>query len=153
MARLVPRALVAAGVSGLVAVVAVAGIELAGSAGAQDGGHSSSVDVNQKDFRLRASVSTVRAGTVTFHVHNDGPSTHEFNVDRTAVADGSLPLRDDGITVNEDSPLLHRIDSLNGVTDGTDADLTVHLTPGRYVLYCNFEGHYLGGMHFSLTVR
>ena len=31
--------------------------------------------------------------------------------------------------------------------------LGLGLTPGNYVLYCNLEGHYLGGMHASLAVR
>jgi uncharacterized cupredoxin-like copper-binding protein len=31
--------------------------------------------------------------------------------------------------------------------------MRVHLTPGRYVLYCNMSGHFLGGMHTLLVVR
>ena len=27
------------------------------------------------------------------------------------------------------------------------------LKPGRYVLWCNLEGHYLGGMHASFEVQ
>jgi uncharacterized cupredoxin-like copper-binding protein len=27
------------------------------------------------------------------------------------------------------------------------------LAPGHYVLFCNLEGHYLGGMNVSLEVR
>src|SRR5205085_9198568 len=42
------------------------------------------VDVSMKDFRLVSSTKQVRAGEVTFVVANHGPSTHEFNVDRTA---------------------------------------------------------------------
>jgi uncharacterized cupredoxin-like copper-binding protein len=30
--------------------------------------------------------------------------------------------------------------------------LHLHLTPGRYVLFCNMAGHYLGGMHRTLVV-
>jgi uncharacterized cupredoxin-like copper-binding protein len=28
----------------------------------------------------------------------------------------------------------------------------VHLAPGRYVLFCNMTGHYMGGMHSTLVV-
>ncbi len=129
------------------------GAGLIGTAGAQSPGHSSTVEITQRDFRFHANVTSVPAGTVTFRVHNRGPSTHEFNVDRTELPDGSLPLRADGLTVNEDSPVLHRIDSLNEVSYQSTDELTVHLKPGHYVLYCNLEGHYLGGMHVSLTVR
>jgi uncharacterized cupredoxin-like copper-binding protein len=31
--------------------------------------------------------------------------------------------------------------------------MVLNLTPGRYVMYCNLEGHYLGGMYAALTVR
>jgi uncharacterized cupredoxin-like copper-binding protein len=31
--------------------------------------------------------------------------------------------------------------------------LRVHLSPGRYVLFCNMSGHYLGGMRRTLVVR
>ena len=125
------------------------------AAPARDAGRqsSSTVVVTLRDFRYRANVHVVPSGSVTFHVINQGPSTHEFNVDRTDLPDGSLPLRGDGLTVNEDSPQLHRIDSLNEIEYHSSADLTLDLKPGRYVLYCNLEGHYLGGMHVSLTVR
>jgi uncharacterized cupredoxin-like copper-binding protein len=36
---------------------------------------------------------------------------------------------------------------------GESDDLTLRLPPGHYVLWCNLEGHYLGGMHASLDVR
>ena len=136
------------------AVLVVAAIGFAaGPAVAQKTEPSTTVVVKIRDFKYHANRSVVPAGTVTFVVVNAGPSTHEFNVDRTDLPDGSLPLRADGLTVNEDSPLVHRIDSIDAVDYQSTASLTLHLTPGRYVLYCNLEGHYLGGMHTSLTVR
>jgi uncharacterized cupredoxin-like copper-binding protein len=30
--------------------------------------------------------------------------------------------------------------------------LDVTLRPGRYVMFCNMQGHYLGGMHHSFRV-
>ena len=30
--------------------------------------------------------------------------------------------------------------------------LKLHLAPGRYLLFCNMEGHYMGGMHTELVV-
>ena len=30
--------------------------------------------------------------------------------------------------------------------------VTVQLEPGRYVFFCNFEGHYLAGMHAPVRV-
>jgi uncharacterized cupredoxin-like copper-binding protein len=135
----------AAGVAGLV----VATASCAGGRPVATGTH---VVVVEKDFSLHLSRTTVPAGTVTFQVDNEGPSTHEINLDRTSDAAGALPLKADGLTVQEDSSQLHRIDSVEVVRLDQSKDLTVRLTPGHYVFYCNLEGHYLGGMHGTLEV-
>jgi uncharacterized cupredoxin-like copper-binding protein len=36
---------------------------------------------------------------------------------------------------------------------GSLRTLSVRLGPGRYVLFCNMSGHYLGGMDHDLVVR
>jgi uncharacterized cupredoxin-like copper-binding protein len=128
---------------------------VAAGAGCSSGSSSpaaSRVVITEHDFGLQASVRSVRAGAVTMHVVNRGPSTHELNIDRTSFADGSLPLMPDGLTVNEDSPAMQRVDSVSVVRLGASQDLHLRLAPGHYVLYCNLEGHYLGTMHTSLEV-
>ncbi len=137
------------------AVLAVAAGALIGvvhGVGASDA-TGSTVRITEHDFGLKGRGLDVPAGVVTFVVQNRGPSTHEFNVDRTDLPADQLPLRDDGLTVNEDSALLQRAGSLSQIADGTTEQLTVRLRPGHYVIYCNLEGHYLGGMHLSLNVR
>jgi uncharacterized cupredoxin-like copper-binding protein len=111
------------------------------------------IDVSMRDFKLKVSRSTVPAGHVVIRVHNHGPSTHEINVDRTDLASGALPLKADGLTVDEESKALHRIDSIEQLNLGNTGDLSLNLKPGHYVLYCNLEGHYLGGMHVGFDVR
>jgi uncharacterized cupredoxin-like copper-binding protein len=106
-----------------------------------------------EDFKLNLTVTTAQSGDVIFHLHNDGPSTHEINVDRTDLAPEQLPLRADGLSVDENSPLLTRIGSIEIVEAGDAANLKVNLKPGHYVLYCNLEGHYLGKMHATLDVH
>lgn len=139
---------------GLVALAVGVGVVIGavGGAGAT-GSTSSTVRFTEHDFDLKSRGLDVPAGVVTLVVQNRGPSTHEFNVDRSDLPAGQLPLRDDGLTVNEDSSLLQRVNSLNEIPDGTTQQLTVRLRPGHYVLYCNLEGHYLGGMHLDLNVR
>jgi uncharacterized cupredoxin-like copper-binding protein len=119
-------------------------------AGAADG---PVVHVRLHDFKIRNQDPVTSSGDVTLHVRNAGPSTHEINVDRTSLADGDLPLGPDGLTVDEDAPQLHRIGSIEVLRLGETGDLTLHLPPGHYVLWCNLEGHYLGGMHASLDVK
>ncbi len=106
-----------------------------------------------EDFKLHLAVTEVQSGNITLHLENDGPSTHEFNVDRTDLADSDLPLRADGLSVDEKSPQLTRLGSIEILEAGDKANLTVDLQPGHYVLYCNLEGHYLGKMYATLDVR
>jgi uncharacterized cupredoxin-like copper-binding protein len=107
-------------------------------------------DVTIKDFKVRPSSPTVPAGTVTLSVSNVGPTTHEFVVVRTDLPDGELPIGADGLSVDEDR--LDDVDEIEGVEDGSTEQVTVRLKPGRYVFFCNFEGHYLAGMHAPVRV-
>ena len=107
-------------------------------------------DVTIRDFKVRPSNPTVPAGTVTLSVSNIGPTTHEFVVVRTDLPDGELPIGADGLSVDEDR--LDDVDEIEGVEDGSTEQMTVRLEPGRYVFFCNFEGHYLAGMHARVRV-
>ena len=120
------------------------------------GGSSTSretIEVKLEDFLLHVSARTATPGEVTLHLENDGPSTHEINIDRTDIPEGALPLRADGLSVDEGSPQLKRIDSVEILEAGDRKNFTVKLPPGHYVLYCNLEGHYLGKMHATLVVN
>ncbi|HEX4491151.1 MAG TPA: hypothetical protein VH914_08105 [Acidimicrobiia bacterium] len=111
------------------------------------------VAVHEWDFKLTTTRVLVPAGLVTFRIHNTGPSTHELNVDRTDIAADALPLRGDGLSVNEDSKRLTNIGGLDDIRMDTTRELTLRLSPGHYVLYCNLEGHYLGGMYAIVQVQ
>jgi uncharacterized cupredoxin-like copper-binding protein len=108
------------------------------------------IDVTLKDFRIDSATASVAAGDVGFRIHNDAPATHEFVVVRTDLPAGGLPIATDGLSVDEDT--LEPIGELGEVDAGTIGSLSLHLTPGRYVFFCNLEGHYLGGMHAVLEV-
>jgi uncharacterized cupredoxin-like copper-binding protein len=111
------------------------------------------VNVRLEDFKLRRDVPVVPAGTVVLHVLNEGPTTHEVSVIRTDRAPDKLPLQRDGLTINEDAPGMDFINEAEGLDIGDRRTLALRLPAGNYVLYCNMDGHYLGGMHASLTVR
>jgi uncharacterized cupredoxin-like copper-binding protein len=106
-----------------------------------------------RDYRIRSSVSMVAAGTVTFSIHSKGPSTHEVAVFETTRPADRLPMGTDGLRIDEDSPLLREAGELEQVDIGQTETIALRLRPGRYVLVCNMEGHYLGGMHFTLVVQ
>ena len=101
------------------------------------------------DFSIKG-VSAATAGSVVFNVHNNAPVTHEFLVIRTDLPAGSLPLGPDGIRVNEEA--LSSAGEISDVPAGTNGTIALDLAPGHYVVFCNLEGHYLGGMHYSLEV-
>jgi uncharacterized cupredoxin-like copper-binding protein len=111
------------------------------------------VNVRLEDFKVREDAAVVPAGTVSFRILNQGPTTHEINVVRTDHAPDKLPLQRDGLTVNEDAPGMKFLDDAEGLDIDDRETLALDLAPGHYVLYCNLEGHYLGGMYAALTVR
>jgi uncharacterized cupredoxin-like copper-binding protein len=129
----------------------LAGALLVGCGGSHSASQSgNAIAVTERDFAIVAP-KVLPAGDVVFHVRNKGPVAHELLVVRAPV--GALPMRRDGLTVDEDRLVRSEV----GVLEPADAhalrDLSVHLTPGRYVLFCNMSGHFLGGMHRLLVVR
>ena len=110
----------------------------------------SPIDVTLKDFNITPTEQTVPAGDVVFHVANRAPVTHEFVVVRTDLPADALPIGPDGLSVNED--WLSSMGELDEVTAGDTGVLPLNLPPGRYVFFCNLEGHYLGGMHAVVEV-
>ncbi len=108
------------------------------------------VSVTERDFTI-SPVPSVSSGDVLLRVRNEGPDQHELIVVRERP--GGLPLRSDGVSVNEEA--LHRDEpgSLTPGEPGGVRSLPLHLTPGRYVLFCNMEGHYMGGMYTVLAIK
>ena len=106
-----------------------------------------------KDFEVRQEATVVPAGTVSFLIRNQGPTTHEVIVVRTDLAPDKLPLQSDGLTVDEEERGVKLLEEVEGLDIDDRETLILDLAPGRYVLYCNLEGHYLGGMYEALIVR
>jgi uncharacterized cupredoxin-like copper-binding protein len=104
----------------------------------------------ERDFKIRAQRYELPAGKVDLSVKNDGPDAHELIVVRETGS--SLPMRKDGLTVDEDAIEKQTLGALEPGQPGGDRHLRLHLAPGRYVLLCNMSGHYLGGMHTELVV-
>ena len=106
--------------------------------------------ITERDFRITAPKG-IRAGHMSLRIHNAGPDTHELLIVR--IRGSSLPLRRDGLTVDEDALApLHPV-TVEGMERGKSEEVRVSLSPGRYVLFCNMAGHYLSGMHASVVVR
>jgi len=113
-------------------------------------GASATLRVTERDFHISAP-KRVSAGDVRLIVRNNGPDAHEFIVIR--ARSWRLPLRTDGLTVNEEALDRSTVGVLEPGERGEVRELEVRLRPGRYQLICNMAGHYLGGMHAQLVVR
>jgi hypothetical protein len=120
------------------------------AAGAHDAAVGSVVRLTERDFRISAP-KEVAAGDVVLRVENRGPDAHELIVVRAGK--GLLPLRGDGVTVNEEAVQGSEVGALEPGQPNSVRELQVHLTPGHYILFCNMSGHFLGGMHHELVVR
>jgi len=124
------------------------------AAAAACGGNSSAqraqtLRLTEKDFAISAP-KRFRAGEVRVVAENEGPDAHELLLVRD---DGRpLPLRSDGLTVDEEAIEPRIVTTIEGYAPGTDESVVLHLRPGRYTLLCNMAGHYLGGMHRELVV-
>ena len=88
---------------------------------------------------------------MVLEVRNAGPDNHELIVVRRMGA--SLPLRPDGLTMDEDRVEPYVRGALEPGSPNLTRSLRLHLSRGRYVLVCNMSGHLLGGMHTELVVR
>jgi uncharacterized cupredoxin-like copper-binding protein len=110
------------------------------------------VTVTAKDFKLSVSSASWPRGTLRVVFHNLGPDTHELLMFRASEPADSMPMRPDGITVDEDSARLRSLIDEVGTDAGGSQTVTVHLTPGHYVIICNMAGHYMAGMRQDVTV-
>jgi uncharacterized cupredoxin-like copper-binding protein len=110
------------------------------------------VGIVLQDFKIVPGATRVAAGRVSFAVSNNGPATHELNVDRTNLAADSLPIDSTGLQLDSASPELQHQGSVESLDLGASRRLSLDLKPGHYVFYCNLPGHYLSGMRVSLDV-
>ena len=94
------------------------------------GGAGGTVAISETEFKLDPSDPTVKAGSVTFDVSNDGTTTHNLEVEGDGVEEGT--------------------DDLDA---GSSGQLTVDLKPGTYEIYCSIDGHKDLGMEGELTVQ
>ena len=143
-------------------VAAVAFIGIGSSANASPTG--TLIGISERDFHISATTAHVSAGDFVLRIHNNGPDQHELIIapvhrgrvpggsyDRT-YGFGDLPLRSDGLTVDEEAIHNSEVASVEPRQPGATEYLKLHLAPGRYVLFCNMEGHFMSGMHTILKV-
>jgi uncharacterized cupredoxin-like copper-binding protein len=123
------------------------GTSMMGNAGATGAANPASagartVGVQLGEMFVRPNKTSISAGKVTFLARNTGRMTHELMVERA-------PLKMDGPgRPNEKA----RLGMIENMTSGSSGRMTMRLTPGTYVLFCNIPGHYAAGQHTTFRV-
>lgn len=133
----------------VLAAVVIGGTTACASSRATEGNHERLVRVNERDFRIRVRPGRFEAGKVRFVVENAGPVDHELIIVRKRPS--GLPLRADGLTVDEEA-LEPTVATLEPGEPGSTREVRVNLRKGRYEVFCNMAGHYLGGMRAFFVV-
>jgi uncharacterized cupredoxin-like copper-binding protein len=100
------------------------------------------VRVKLGEMWVKPDYTSVKAGKVTFVATNTGRVEHELMVERS-------PLKMDGPGRPNEEAAQGMIEDME---PGKSGRMTLKLTPGTYVLFCNVPGHYAAGQHIRFTV-
>ena len=110
-----------------------------------------STDPSIPAMTLKASETAVKAGEVRFEVTNESKTlVHEMLVVKSGSPE-SLPY-----DAKADQLIESKFKSLGEVSElepGKSGQLTLKLTPGTYLLFCNQVGHFHANMWAKLTVN
>jgi uncharacterized cupredoxin-like copper-binding protein len=94
------------------------------------GGGVQTVQVSEKEFKITLPSTTLKPGSYTFDLTNDGKIQHDLTINGPGVK-------------NEKTPVI------NG---GQHATLKVKLSAGEYDFYCSVPGHKQLGMDVKVKV-
>jgi uncharacterized cupredoxin-like copper-binding protein len=94
------------------------------------GGGTQTVQVSEKEFKITLPSTTLKPGSYTFDLTNDGKIQHDLTINGPGVNNAKTPL-------------------ING---GQHATLKVKLTAGTYDFYCSVPGHKQLGMDVKVKV-
>ena len=110
------------------------------------------IDGVQKEWAVEISSDLHTAGDVTFNLKNEGAIPHEFIVARSDKNAEELLALVDPATHRIDEAILDAVGEQPEYAPGESKTLTLNLTPGHYVVFCNIEGHYESGMRADLEI-
>jgi uncharacterized cupredoxin-like copper-binding protein len=95
------------------------------------GGGGETVALSETEYKIDPADSTVKAGSVTFDVTNDGATVHNLEIEGNGIEEQGT----------------------DDLQPGDTGDLTVDLQPGTYTVYCSIDGHEDLGMKGAITVQ
>jgi uncharacterized cupredoxin-like copper-binding protein len=90
----------------------------------------SSVAVTESEYSITLPSNTMKVGSYTFKVTNNGQFAHNLTIDGPGVKDKATPT----------------------LSPGSSGDVTVNLQKGTYEFYCSVDGHKDKGMDDKVQV-
>ena len=114
-----------------------AAAEAAPVATAPAGSPKTAVDVTLSEWSIVPSVTTAKAGAITFNIKNIGPAKrHEFIILKTDLAPEALPLAKNK-SLNESGAGVTSPGEGGILAVGKSETVTVNMAPGKYVFVDN----------------
>jgi uncharacterized cupredoxin-like copper-binding protein len=119
------------------------------------GSTRTNVGVRLEEWSVEPSIEELPRGRVTLAVTNQGTREHELVVIKSDLTPEMLPVS--GARVNESE--VNVVQRMKPIRPGESGELSLSLTPGKYLLICNLSdpgqssGHYQNGMVSLLLVN
>jgi uncharacterized cupredoxin-like copper-binding protein len=114
-------------------------------------GSPGTVNVNETSYKIEPANDSAPAGSVTFHVINKATDmAHDLKVIKSDLDAAKLPTDSAG---NVDMTQVSLVGGTDTIQPNGNADVTLNLQAGHYVLICSIPGHYAQGMYANFTVK
>jgi uncharacterized cupredoxin-like copper-binding protein len=153
----------------VLALIAVAAISFAGCGGSSEtttttvsegesaassgGAGGATLAIKMGDFFFAPKNATAKAGPTSIEAPNEGSVEHELVLFKTNMDPAKLPTEaSGGVDEEKMDKIAESAGEIPDVEAGEDKSGQFHLTPGKYVMFCNLPGHYAQGMYGTLTV-
>jgi len=137
------------------AVVQVTLIDKAGMAGLgkpMNLGMGMKGDMKKAKMAVNVNPMAVSPGTVKFNVTNLASElVHEVIL--AEVNDENQTLAYDKTRSMVDEETIQTLGQVAEIAPSKTASFTLELKPGKYVLYCNYAGHFMAGMWTMMEVK
>ena len=137
------------------AVVQVTLIDKAGMAGLSKSmklGMGMKGDMKSAKMAVNANPKVVSRGTVKFNVTNLASElVHEVIL--AEVNDENQTLAYDETRDMVDEETIQTLGQVAEIAPSKTASFTLDLKPGKYILYCNYGGHFMAGMWTVVEVE
>ena len=151
-------AVIAAAISATACAESIVNVTLIDKAGTADLSKSLNLGMGMKGDMKTAKMGVnvnpmaVSRGTVKFKVTNLA-STLVHEVILAEVNDANEPLAYDATKNMVDEGTIQTLGQVAEIAPSKSASFTLDLKPGKYVLYCNYGGHFMAGMWTVMEVN